>query len=130
MSEKCATSPEMIWQALTDPLHLREWAPFDADGNPGTVGSTVRLTTVGAPAPHVSETRVLQADAPNVLEYTWGDFDIRWELEGVAGATRPTLWTSVAASSPWVRRVGTFVSMSWTNFSPVGPLDALPAPRP
>ena len=41
--------PEKVWQALTDPAHLREWAPFDADGSLGTVG-TVKLTTVGAPA--------------------------------------------------------------------------------
>src|SRR5262245_28632534 len=26
-------SPEKVWQALTDPAHLREWAPFDADGS-------------------------------------------------------------------------------------------------
>ncbi|HLK64715.1 MAG TPA: hypothetical protein VKU19_14820, partial [Bryobacteraceae bacterium] len=24
-------SPEKVWQALTDPAHLSEWAPFDAD---------------------------------------------------------------------------------------------------
>ena len=29
--------PAMVWQALTDPAHLREWAPFDADGSLGTV---------------------------------------------------------------------------------------------
>ena len=44
-------SPEKVWQALTDPAHLREWAPFVADGSLGTVGSTVNLTWVGAPAP-------------------------------------------------------------------------------
>ena len=43
--------PEKVWQALTDPAHLREWAPFQVDGNLGTVG-TVKLTTVGAPATH------------------------------------------------------------------------------
>ena len=43
--------PEKVWPALTDPAHLREWAPFDADGSLGTVG-TVKLTTVGAPATH------------------------------------------------------------------------------
>ena len=32
-------SPEKVWQAITDPAHLREWAPFDADGNLGTVGA-------------------------------------------------------------------------------------------
>jgi hypothetical protein len=40
--------PEKVWQALTDPAHLREWASFDADGSLGTV----KLTTVGAPATH------------------------------------------------------------------------------
>ena len=40
-------SPEKVWQALTDPAHLREWAPFEADGSLGTVGTTVKLTTVG-----------------------------------------------------------------------------------
>ena len=83
-------SPEKVWQALTDPAHLREWAPFDADGNLSTVGTTVKLTTVGAPTPLVSETTVTRADAPKVLEYTWGD-KIRWELEALGGGTRLTL---------------------------------------
>jgi len=25
-------SPEKVWQALTDPARLREWAPFEGDG--------------------------------------------------------------------------------------------------
>lgn len=41
--------PEKVRQALTDPGHPREWAPFDADASLGSVG-TVKLTTVGAPA--------------------------------------------------------------------------------
>jgi uncharacterized protein YndB with AHSA1/START domain len=43
--------PEKVWQALTDPAHLREWAPFDADGSLGTAGTKVKLTTAGAPRP-------------------------------------------------------------------------------
>ena len=72
-------SPEKVWQALTDPAHLREWAPFDADGSLGTVGTTVKLTTVGAPTPHVTETKVTRADAPKVLS-NWGDHHMRCEL--------------------------------------------------
>ena len=49
-------SPDKVWQALTDPAHLREWAPFEADGSLSTAGTTVKLTTVGAPTPQVSET--------------------------------------------------------------------------
>jgi len=87
--------PERVWQALTDPAHLREWAPFDADGSLGTVGTTVKLTTVGAPTPHVTETTVTRADAPKVLEYNWGGFDMRWELQALGGGTRLTLWTNI-----------------------------------
>jgi uncharacterized protein YndB with AHSA1/START domain len=53
-------SREKVWQALTDPVQLREWAPFDADGSLAKVG-TVKLTTVGAPTSHVSEARVTRA---------------------------------------------------------------------
>ncbi len=88
-------SREKVWQALTDPAHLREWAPFEADGSLGTVGNTVKLTTVGAPAPRVTETTVTRAEALKALEYKWGDFDMRWELEDLGGGTRLTLWTNI-----------------------------------
>ena len=87
--------PATVWTALTDPEHLREWAPFDADRNLGTVG-TAKLSTVGAPTPHVSETQVKRADAPKVLEFSWGGQDIRWELEPQGGGgTRLTLWHNI-----------------------------------
>ena len=88
-------SPEKVWQALTDPAHLREWAPFDADSNLGVVGNTVKLTTVGAPTVPVSETRVTRADAPRVLEYNWGGNAIRWQLEALDSGTRLTLWHDI-----------------------------------
>ena len=88
-------SPEKVWQAITDPAHLREWAPFDADRSLDTVGATVKLTTIGAPAPHVTETTVTRADPPRLLEYKWGDFDTRWQLEALPGGTRLTLWTNI-----------------------------------
>ena len=88
-------SPEKVWQAITDPAHLREWAPFDADGDMSTAGKTVKLTTVGAPTPQVSETTVTRADAPKVLEYNWWGKDIRWELEPLGSGTRLTLWHNI-----------------------------------
>jgi uncharacterized protein YndB with AHSA1/START domain len=88
-------SPEKVWQALTDPAHLREWAPFEADGSLATVGATVKLTTVAAPTLRVTETRVTRAIAPELLEYKWGDFDMRWQLEASGGVTRLTLWTNI-----------------------------------
>jgi len=82
-------SPEKVWQALTDPAQLREWAPFVVDGSMATVGATVNLTWVGNPTP--IKTTVRRADAPWALEYN----DTRWELEAVGSGTRLTLWTNI-----------------------------------
>ena len=81
--------PGKVWQALTEPVHLREWAPFDADGELGSTGSRVKLTWVGTP--NSIETTVTRADAPSVLEFG----DIRWELEPIESGTRLTLWHSI-----------------------------------
>jgi uncharacterized protein YndB with AHSA1/START domain len=86
---------EKVWEAITDPAHLREWAPFDADGSLNAAGRTVKLTTVGAPGPHVTETTVTRADAPGLLEYNWGGNEMRWQLEPADGGTRLTLWTVI-----------------------------------
>jgi uncharacterized protein YndB with AHSA1/START domain len=82
-------SPEKVWQALTDPAHLREWAPFDVDGRLDKAGATVKLTWVGNPTP--IDTKVTRADAPKVLEFG----DARWELEPIVGGTRLTLWHNI-----------------------------------
>ena len=88
-------SPEKVWQAITDPAHLREWAPFESDGNLAEAGSVVRLTTVGAPTLMITETTVTRAVPPRELVYNWGGNDMRWELEPSNGGTRLTLWTSI-----------------------------------
>jgi uncharacterized protein YndB with AHSA1/START domain len=79
--------PALVWEALTDPAQLSEWAPFDADHSLAGVGP-VKLTTIGAPAAMVSETAVTRAEAPRLLEYSWGGGDLRWELEATSGGTR------------------------------------------
>jgi uncharacterized protein YndB with AHSA1/START domain len=86
--------PAKVWDALTDPEQLRQWAPFDSDRNLGSVGA-VTLSTVGAPTPQVSETQIKRADAPKLLEFNWGGQDIRWELEPLQGGTRLTLWHNI-----------------------------------
>ncbi len=87
--------PARVWEAITDPEHLHEWAPFDSDRNLGTVGSA-RLTTVGAPKPMVSETEIKRADKPKLLEFNWGGFDIRFQLEPLgSGGTKLTLWHNI-----------------------------------
>ena len=89
-----AHPPSMVWDALTDPAQLREWAPFDADRNLGSPG-TARLTTVGTPQPHVTETTIRRADEPAMLEFSWGGQELRWELKPIARGTRLTLWHNI-----------------------------------
>ena len=86
--------PTSVWRALTDPAELREWAPFDTDRGLGTVGP-MRLSTVGTPTAQVSESAVTRAEAPRLLEYTWGGQELRWELEPLANGTRLTLWHNI-----------------------------------
>lgn len=81
-------APEKVWRALTDPEHLREWAPFEVNRSLGAVG-TVNLTWVGNP--QVLEARVTRAEAPRVLEIG----DMRWELEPIGTGTRLTLWHNI-----------------------------------
>ena len=81
--------PERVWEALTEPAHLSEWAPFDADRSLAEAGTTVKLSWLAAPAP--IETKVTRADAPRLLEYD----DTRWELEAIGDGTRLTLWHSI-----------------------------------
>jgi uncharacterized protein YndB with AHSA1/START domain len=81
-------SPDKVWQALTDPAQLREWAPFVTDGSLAAVGS-VKLTWVGTPTP--IDTAVTRAEPPKALEYG----DMRWELQASGSGTRLMLWAKI-----------------------------------
>jgi uncharacterized protein YndB with AHSA1/START domain len=80
--------PRKVWRALTDPVHVREWAPFEVDESLANVG-TVHLTWAGRS--QALETKVTRAEAPNVLEFD----DIRWQLEPLSSGTRLTLWHKI-----------------------------------
>jgi uncharacterized protein YndB with AHSA1/START domain len=81
-----------VWEALTDPAHLSEWAPFDADRSLAVAGP-VKLSMAGTA--QTSDTVVKRAQAPRLLEYSWGGSDLRWELEPLGTGTRLTLWHNI-----------------------------------
>jgi uncharacterized protein YndB with AHSA1/START domain len=82
--------PEKVWAALTDPGQLDQWAPFAADRDLSSTGATT-LTMVNGPDRTDLPASVLRADAPALLEYTWGDDLLRWELTPADGGTVLTL---------------------------------------
>lgn len=95
-------APAKVWVALTDPDHLRRWAPFDPDRDLATTGPATLRMTDG----HTTEefpAIVRRAVAPELLEYTWGDDLLRWELAQDGTGTRLTLHHTVG-SPDWVPR--------------------------
>ncbi|MEV4483369.1 SRPBCC domain-containing protein [Micromonospora coxensis] len=81
--------------ALTDPTRLRDWAPFLADRDLGAPGAAT-LTLVDGDAVTAQPSTVRRAEPPHLLEYTWGDDLLRWELTPTATGTRLTLRHTVA----------------------------------
>lgn len=88
-----AHPPALVWEALTDPAQLAQWAPFDADRNLSTPGPA-KLPTIGAPSAP-ADAVVKRADKPKLLELVWGGNELRWELEASGRGTRLTLWHNI-----------------------------------
>jgi uncharacterized protein YndB with AHSA1/START domain len=86
--------PARVWEALTDPEHLSQWAPFDADRSLAAVGP-VKMSLAGALAQQAVDSVVTRAEAPNLLEYSWGGQNLRWELEPNGSGTRLVLWHAI-----------------------------------
>jgi uncharacterized protein YndB with AHSA1/START domain len=82
--------PVTVWAALTDPERLDRWAPFAAARPLDTVGDTT-LTMIDGDTRMDTPATVRRAEAPTLLEYTWGDDLLRWELEPLGAGTRLTL---------------------------------------
>ncbi|GAA0496065.1 hypothetical protein Ade02nite_17730 [Paractinoplanes deccanensis] len=88
-------APAVVWAALTDPGQLDQWAPFTAVRDLGSVGETTLTMVDGAERTDVPAV-VRRAEAPAVLEYSWGDDLLRWELEETTGGTRLILRHTLA----------------------------------
>jgi uncharacterized protein YndB with AHSA1/START domain len=95
--------PERVWATLTDPAQLREWAPFVADRDLGSVGPAT-LTMIDGDTQDELPATVSRAERPRLLEYSWGNDRLRWELAPDAGGTRLTLEHTVEGPE-WMPKV-------------------------
>ena len=94
--------PAEVWAALTDPDRLARWAPFQPDRDLATAGPAV-LSMRDGQATHEYPAEVRRSVAPELLEYTWGDDLLCWELAPHGTGTRLTLRHTVE-SPDWVPR--------------------------
>jgi uncharacterized protein YndB with AHSA1/START domain len=83
---------DKVWGALTEPGQLRLWSPYTADRNLAATGDVtiMLLNDDGVAAQDVPAT-VLRSDPPRLLEHSWGDDVLRWELTPIVAGTALTL---------------------------------------
>jgi uncharacterized protein YndB with AHSA1/START domain len=116
--------PHEVWSALTDPGKLSQWAPFDPDRNLATTGPAT-LTMAGGTGEEKSSGQVRVARPPSLLEYTWGNDLLRWELEPTSTGTRLTLRHTVEDRG-WLAKVtaGWHICLDvmdrWLSGRPIG----------
>ncbi|MFD5318778.1 SRPBCC family protein [Streptomyces sp. NPDC127098] len=86
---------EKVWAALSEPDQLAAWAPYTADRDLSAPGEAT-LTMIDGDSPEGLKATVLRAEPPALLEYSWGEDVLRWELTPTATGTRLTLRHTVA----------------------------------
>jgi uncharacterized protein YndB with AHSA1/START domain len=71
--------PERVWRAITDADDLEKWFPSRIEGE---FAEGAELSFPFREGEYPTETgKVTECDPPRVLAYTWGDQDLRFELE-------------------------------------------------
>jgi uncharacterized protein YndB with AHSA1/START domain len=78
-----------VWEALTEPGQLRQWAPFTTDRDLATTGDVIiTMLDDGEPGPDADQAgTVLESDPPRLLVYRWGTDVLRWELTSTGDGT-------------------------------------------
>ena len=70
--------PGKVWRALTEPEHLAAWFPTTVEGELAA-GSSLRFSFRDMPVAPLEGT-MLTFRPPELLEMTWGDEQLRFEL--------------------------------------------------
>jgi uncharacterized protein YndB with AHSA1/START domain len=94
---------ERVWTAITEPGELRQWFPFHAVIEP-RVGGVAKF----GGNPHMPEFtgRVLVYEPPRRLAFSWGDSELRFELEALEGGRCRLTLTDVLEAPDTAARNG------------------------
>ena len=80
---------EKVWRAITEPEHLEAWFPQRIVGD-RVAGARLRFETDQSGI-DAFDGEMLRFEPPTLLEFTWGDDVLRFELEPVGEHTVLTL---------------------------------------
>ena len=94
--------PAMVWQALTDPAQLSEWAPFDADRSLAAVGPVKLIDGRGADAAGLRDHRDAGRGAEAArVQLGWQRHPLGARAAAAAARVSRSGTTSIAATSRW-----------------------------
>jgi uncharacterized protein YndB with AHSA1/START domain len=85
---------EKVWRALTEPEHLEAWFPTTIEGERAP-GAALRFSHRNAPLPAM-EGEMLACEPVSVLEFRWGEDNLRFTLEPDGTGTKLTLIDTLA----------------------------------
>ena len=63
-------TPEVVYQVVSSPEHIREWWPDEAELDP-VPGGTGRVTFVRPEGAHIQALTVVEADPPRRFSFRW-----------------------------------------------------------
>lgn len=84
---------EKVWRALTEPDHLDAWFPTTIEGDLAA-GATLRFRHRDVDLPAM-EGEMIVCEPPSVLEFSWGEDTLRFELSPHGSGTELTLIDTV-----------------------------------
>lgn len=87
-------SPAKVWAAFTDPAQRKAWFPDTMIGEIEP-GATLRFQTGYASIPEFGGT-VLAVESERLLEFTWGEDTLRFEIEPTPEGCMLTLLDSIS----------------------------------
>jgi uncharacterized protein YndB with AHSA1/START domain len=86
-TRQLAHSPQRVWSAITEPVHLAAWFPDEIVVERWEVGAPLRFVH-----PSIEfDGEVLAVQPPSLLEFRWGSDTIRLQIEPVGGGCTLTL---------------------------------------
>lgn len=87
-------APEKVWRALTEDEHLEAWFPTTIEGDRAS-GAALRFEHRDADLPAM-EGEMIACEPPSLLEFTWGEDTLRFQLAPHEAGTELTLIDTLA----------------------------------
>ncbi len=124
-----AHSPDRVWRALVAREQIPKWAPYGIDRDIDSIGPALLTMNDGSEPPNY-EIEVLRVEPGRLVEHTWGESLLCWELSADEGGATLTLrhsvpnpeWISPAAAGWHMCFDFAELLMNGIEFGPIVPI--------